>query len=82
MCAAEATEEEEENEEMKETEKKPELVERILAYVERKINQTEKEIHEVAEREGEALILACKKRALNEIKQEIQLLRVMEEHGL
>ena len=79
---AEAMKDAEESEEMNETEKKPELVERILAHIERKIRQTDAEIHEVAEHEGEALTLVCKKRALNEIEEEIRLLRVLEEHGL
>lgn len=74
---AEATEEEEENEEMKETEKKPELVERILAYVERGMRQVEEAKREV-DRAGDMLVLSGKYRALSDLRDEINLLRVLE----
>lgn len=74
---AEATEEEEENEEMKETEKKPELVERILAYVERGMRQVEEAKREV-DRAGDMQVLSGKYRALSDLRDEINLLRVLE----
>ena len=78
---AEAMKDAEESEEMNETEKKPELVERILAYVERGMRQVEEAKREV-DRAGEMLVLSGKYRALNDLRDEINLLRVLEEHGL
>lgn len=62
---------------MKETEKKPELVERILAYVERGMRQVEEAKREV-DRAGDMLVLSGKYRALSDLRDEINLLRVLE----
>ena len=60
---------------------KGELVERIEKYIERGMRQIE-EAKSETESAGEILVLSGKYRALSDLRDEIRLLRVLEESGI